>query len=213
MPSRSIHVVASDRFSFFLYASIIFHCVCVCITTSLLIHPLMEAYCFQILVIINNAIIKMGVQIAFQLSCHVLGKISRSGNVGSYGSSISDFLRNLHSVFHSGYTSFHSHQQCIRIPLSRQYRFAYIFGNSSSIRWYLLVVWCALRWWLVMLNIFPCVCWPYACLLRRNVYLGLLPIFWLGCWYYLYWVVWDVCIFWILIYCRSHCLQICFPIL
>ena len=33
----------------------------------------------------------------------------------------------------------------------------------------------------MILSIFSHACWPSICLLQRSVYLGLLPIFWLGC--------------------------------
>ena len=50
-----------------------------------------------------------------------------------------------------------------------------------------------------MLSIFSCVCWPSVCLLWRNVCLGLLPTFWLGCLFYWCWAAWAVCVFWRLI--------------
>ena len=70
--------------------------------------------------------------------------IPRSLIVVSHDSSIFNFFRNLHTVFHSGYT-LHTYQQCTSVPsspLSCQHLFAIalIKAITTSVRWCLIVV-------------------------------------------------------------------------
>ena len=58
-------------------------------------------------------------------------------------------------------------------------------GHSDRCEVISLWVWSAYLWWLSMLSIFLCACWPSACLLWVNVYSDLQPISLLDClWFF-----------------------------
>ena len=139
--------------------------------------------CFHIFVIVDDAPMNARVRVSFQISVFTFFRHPpRSKTAGSYGSYIFSFWGTT-CCFPQGV------HQCTLPPTVREgslfstasptFAICGLFDGGLSDRCEVITLWfwLAFLWWLAMLNIFSCACWPSPCYLWENVYSGLQLIF------------------------------------
>ena len=161
--------------------------------------------CWHVLAIFKSAAMNIRVPVYFSVLISSW-YMPNSGIAGSYGSFVPSFLRNLHTIFHSGCINLYSHQQFKSIPFSHHPLQHLLFIDFlmmailTDVRWYLIAVLICLS--LIMSDFehlfMYLLVWMSS--LEKCLF-SLFPTFWLGCLFFWYWVVWAACIFWKLILC------------
>ena len=98
---------------------------------------------FYILAIVNSAAMNVGCMDLLKISVFFFfGYILRSSIGRSFDSFIFRFLRNLHTVFHSGCTNLHSHQEksSLSFTFSLTILVFLMMAIMTNVRYYLIVV-------------------------------------------------------------------------
>ena len=86
---------------------------------SFFIHSSVDGHlgCFHVLAVVNSAAMNNGIHVSLSILVSS-GYRPKSRIAGSYSGFIPSFIRNLHTIFQSGYINLHSHQQCKSVPFS-----------------------------------------------------------------------------------------------
>ena len=141
--------------------------------------------CFHILAIVNNIARNTGVRVSFWVCIFVFfRKLPRNGIAGLYSISIFKFWKSLNTS---------TVVIAIYIPTNRAQGFLFLhtLANTYLLSFWIMAIWqvwdsttlrfwCAFLWWLVMLNIFSCVWWPFErlfCGSSAHLLIGLFGVF------------------------------------
>ena len=98
------------------------------------IHSSVDGYLGSVhaMAVVKSAAVNIGVYVSFRIMFFFFPKyMPRSGNAGSYGSSVFSFLRNLHTVLHSDRTNLPT--QCPRALLEDAQLPSYLLSMKE--RW------------------------------------------------------------------------------
>ena len=143
----------------------------------------METGCFHNLVIVNSSL-NIGVHIPFQICVFIFFRnIPKSVITEWYGSSVLQLFRNFHIVFHQLATPIYVpprvYEVCFSLQLCQHLLFmvCLVIAILTNVRWYFIAV---LICFFLMVshvkNFFMCLV-AILCLILKNLYADLLPIF------------------------------------